>query len=798
MEGPGCKVQSPDDDSESSLGRQHPAQELFHRAAALTAEQWPGFLDRACGGNAALRLRVERMLAADGKPNPDWQVSALEAFARRDGGEPEMDYAVRSFGRYRVLKRIGSGGMGVVYKAVREDDQYRQTVAIKILPCGLDTPDSVQRFRHERQVLANLVHPSIARLLDGGATDDGLPYLVMDFVEGLPLDTFVKQTAPSMADRLRLFQRVCDAVQFAHRNLVVHCDIKPANILVESDGTPKLLDFGISQLLDEGHLSRTATAPLMTPEYASPEQVLGKPLTTATDVYSLGVLLNVLLTARRPYQTDGERPVDVTRAVCERGLDTSGLPEDLGNIIAMATRKEPERRYSSAEQLSADVARYVAHRPVLARRDTFLYRARKYARRNALALALVFLAVTAAGSGVTVSLLQSRRAARRFDEIRGLSHYLIFDTYDGMASLPGSTPLRKAVVGQARQYLDRLARDAGDDPSLAADIADSYVRLGMILGYPYIQNLGDTPAALASIEKARAILEPLARKFPRRATIAASLATVYRRRAIILSREDRADESIAAARQAVAILERSKQSAPIDSQRSLELARAQLTAGAVEEWRATEQRRTPGFEAGLLWMRKCIATLEAVPPGAGTESADRVTLIAMVYQNVSDTQRNWGEVTGDPRHYEAALLASGKSLAAWRKLPADDVRVRRDVADCVTSMGRVMGLLGRYADAEQSYQEALPEFERLVAADRDNLEAKQDLANLCNYRGETFARAGRKAEAAHWSNRSIPMYESVLQHDPRNRESAELLEKAKARKVAPAQPAPVKHSIGRQ
>lgn len=758
-------------------------QDLFHRAAALAAEQQPGFLDAVCGGNAERRLRLERMLAADCNPHPDWQVAALEAFARQVG-EPPVDYIARSFGSYRALERIGSGGMGVVYKAVREDDEYRQTVAIKILPGGLDTPDRIERFRHERQVLANLVHPNIARLLDGGTTDEGLPYLVLDFIEGLPLDHFVEQTAPPLADRLRLFHRVADAVQFAHRNLVVHCDLKPANILVERDGTPKLLDFGISQLLDEGRLSRTATAPLMTPEYASPEQVLARPITTATDVYSLGVLLYVLLTGRRPYETGGEGQADLTRAVCESGLDTRGLPKELGNIIAMATRKEPERRYSSVEQLSADIGRYVAHRPVVARGDTFVYRARKYVRRNAIALALGLVAVAATGSGVTVSFLESRRAARRFDEIRGLSHYLIFDTYDGMASLAGSTPLRRAVVAQAQQYLDRLARDVGDDPSLAVEIADSYVRLGMVLGYPYRSNLGDTRGALASMDKARAILEPLARKFPERTQIAASLATVYRRKAIILTREDRAAESIAAARQAVAILESSGYSAPLDAQRSLDLASAQLTAAIVEDWRATEHHWTPGFEAGLLWLRQSMNTLEAMPRGRDTDSGARAAAIATVYQNLSDTERNWGDATGDVRHYAAALSSMRESLAASRALPTDDVRDRRDVADCLISMGRLLGYLGRFAEAEQSYQEALPDFERLVATDRDNLEAQQDLANLCDYRGETFALAGKKAEAAHWTNRSIPMYESVLQHDPGNREAAQLLEKARVRMVA--------------
>jgi tetratricopeptide (TPR) repeat protein len=756
-------------------------QEVFHAAAGLPAEHQPAFLDGACAGDVELRHQVERLLNADRVPNPDWQVPALEAFARHGGVEPAPDYTARSFGPYRVIERIGSGGMGVVYKAVREDNEYRQTVAIKILPGGFDTPDRVDRFRHERQILANLVHPNIARLLDGGTTEEGLPYLVLEFVEGLPMDRFAKQTNPPVERRLRLFRRIADAVQFAHRNLVVHCDLKPANILVEPDGTPKLLDFGISQLLEEGRLSRTATAPLMTPEYASPEQVLAKPVTTATDVYALGVLLCVLLTGRRPYESAVENRADFTRAVCESAVNTQGLPADLANIVAMATRKEPERRYSSVEQFSADIGRYMEHRPVLARRDTFRYRAGKYLRRNAIALSLAVLAITIAGSAITESLLQSRRASRRFDEIRGLSHYLMFDIYDGLASLPGSTPLRKAVVAQALRYLDRLAADAADDPDLAAEIADSYLRLGMVLGHPYSPNLGDTQGAIASMNRGRAILEPLVRKYPERTHFASSLATIYRREAIVLTRADQPVQSVEYARQAVAIMQTSGRSVPFDATRSLDLAGAQMTAGIVEDWRATVHSQMPSFEAAISWFRQTVHTLESMPRGNASDAARRTTLIETVYQNMGDVQRNFGDATGDRREYEAALASVNESLSVARSLPPEDAITRRDVADCLATKGRTLGPLGRFDEADQAYQQAQPEFERLAAIDRDNMEAQKDLADLYNFRGETLALAGRTADAAHWVSRAIPIYEIILKHDPGNREIALFLQKARTR-----------------
>ena len=406
-----------------------------------------------------------------------------------------------------------------------------------------------------------------------------------------------------------------------------------------------------------------------------------------------------------------------------------------------------------------------------------------YAQRNAIVLTLGLVAVTTAGTAVTVSFLQSRRAARRFEEVRGLSHYLIFDTYDGMANLPGTTPLRKAVVAQAQLYLDRLARDAGDDPSLAAEIADSYFRLGMVLGYPYRPNLGDTQGALVNMDKARAILEPLVRKYPLRAQIAATLSTVYRRKAIVLTREDRADESIAASQHAVTILEAARKSVPLDAPRSLDLAGAQMTAGIVADWNASEHHWTPGFEAALSWLRQSMNTLETMPRGSNADNGNRAMMIATVQQNWSDTERNWGDSTGDPRHYEAALVSIREALDTSRTLPTE-AKSPRDLGDGLVTMGRVLGALHRFAEAEANYQQALPEFERLVAADPDNLEAQQDLASLCNYRGETFALAGKKAEAAHWTHRSIPLYQSVLQHDPENREAAQLLATAKGRIAA--------------
>lgn len=731
------------------------ADELFHRAAALPACEQAAFLSEECAGNSDLRHRLEKMLESDRDPHPDWQVAALEAAARHGGAEPLPDYTARIFGRYRATERLGRGGMGVVYKAVREDDEYQQTVAVKILPGGFDTPDRIERFRHERQILASLVHPHIARLLDGGTTADGLPYLVMEFIDGLPLDQYAERAASSIEARLRLFQRVADAVQFAHRNLVVHCDLKPANILVEADGTPKLLDFGIAKLLDEVRMSRTSTAPLMTPKYASPEQVAGRPITTASDVYSLGVLLVTL---------------------CEEA------PSEVANIAAMATRAEPERRYASVERLSADIDRYLSHRPVVARGDSVFYRTRKYVRRNWATVALASVAAIAIATGVTVSHLQTLRAARRFDEIRGLAHFLIFDTYDGMARLQGSTPLRKSVVSKALEYLDSLARDAGDDAALSAEIADSYSRLGVVQGTPYLANLGDTRGALASMDKASALLEPLVRRYPGRTQYSAALAVSYRIKARILAREDRPDESEAAAQKAVAVLETANRSTPPTAEGWMNLAHAQAVAGVIEDWRAIRWHAVERFSVSVAWLSKAKESLQRA--STNQDAGRRASLLFMTYAHLDDTERNWGDESGDVRHYEQALGYAVPQLALVRELAATNMENQRNLADSLVSMGRVLGRLKRFAEADGYYREALPYFEKAAAVDRENLEAQQDLGNLYNYRGETFARASDGAGARLWSARAVGVYESVLQHDPQNREVAQLLEESRTRLVA--------------
>jgi serine/threonine protein kinase len=416
--------------------------ELLNAVLELEPSERAAYLERTCGPDTALRAEIDSLLASyeeagdefmDGPPRDDPPAASLK---------PHDPFVGLNIGPYRVIEEIGHGGMGTVFRAVRADDSFRQQVAIKIVRRGLGHDFILKRFRNERQILAALEHPNIARLLDGGATEDGLPYFVMEYVQrGEAIDTYCDRNQLTTKQRLELFQPVCSAVQAAHERMVIHRDIKPGNILINSRGEPKLLDFGIAKILDPDLSTQTIDPTvtvfrLMTPEYASPEQVKGQEITTASDVYSLGVLLYELLTGHKPYRLKSRSPQEIASVICEseperpstivnrtelvtRGTDPpvtltpevvskarqtrpedlrKTLAGDLDNMVLMAMAKEPERRYLTAQDLSEDITRYLQGRPIRARKTSFFYRTLKHAQRNratVIAAAIALVAGTA-------------------------------------------------------------------------------------------------------------------------------------------------------------------------------------------------------------------------------------------------------------------------------------------------------------------------------------------------------------------------------------------------------------------
>ncbi len=507
--------------------------QLFEQTLEEPADLRAAFLTAACGEDEALRAEVEALVLAHNAAGEFLETPAA-AEMRLTPPRGSDDVVGRLVGPYRVVAEIGRGGMGAVYKARREGDDYTQEVALKLVPSGQTSARFAARFRQERRILAGLEHPHIARLIDGGTTDDGRPYYAMEFVDGRPLDVYCVEADLGLRARLELFGTICAAVSFAHRNLVVHRDLKPGNILVAADGSPKLLDFGIAKLLsadDAGEAEHTATGmQLMTPEYASPEQVRGDPVTTATDVYALGVILYLLLTGRRPYEFSTRSAEEIVRTVCyEDPRPPSAMvvaarrqiSGDLDTIVLKALRKEPERRYKSVDELSEDVRRYLTGMTVGARPDTLRYRTTKFVTRHRGAVAGAVVAVLILVAGLAATTYQARiaeanrqRAERRFEDVRRIANSLVFELHDSIADLPGATAARALVLRRASDLFDTLVVDAPKDPVLGEEVAAAYHRLGGVLGSEGESSLGDRRAAERAHRKGLEVRRQLAAAAP--------------------------------------------------------------------------------------------------------------------------------------------------------------------------------------------------------------------------------------------------------------------------------------------
>ncbi len=511
--------------------------EVFQRVMEAPREARAQVVAAACGDDLELRTELERLLrahdaaeeerfieapapvAADVAPPGAWSDLTSTQPSAPSEGQAEA-WLGREIGPYRLLALLGRGGMGTVFRAEREDAAGRRQVALKLVTRWDESAFLRERFEAERRILAGLDHPHIARFIDAGTTPEGQPYLVMDLVEGLPLVEYARRAGLDVRARVQLFRQVCSAVQYLHRNLVVHRDLKPGNVLVTASGQVKLLDFGIAKLLEPGG-AQAATITLLralTPDYASPEQVRGDVVTTASDVYALGAVLYELLCGERPHRFPSLSPEDVVRVVClatpERpssvaarleartapGPQAETLPPDaragrlrrqlegdLDVIVMTALRKEPERRYRGVERLDDDLRRYLDSLPVLARPDAFGYRFKKFVRRNRAASAAAALLLASILSGVGLTAWQARaaareraRAERRVTQLRALAHAVLFEVDGALRELPGSAPARALIVARSRAWLAGLRREAAADPTLRPELEQASARLAEV------------------------------------------------------------------------------------------------------------------------------------------------------------------------------------------------------------------------------------------------------------------------------------------------------------------------------
>jgi non-specific serine/threonine protein kinase/serine/threonine-protein kinase len=506
-------------------------EEIFSAALEVALVERSALVSARAGERSDIADEVNELLAAH-----DRAESFLPSAEKTMVASVPATLTSLNVGPYKLLEKIGEGGMGDVYRAERADGLFERAVAIKVVRTSLQGADMMKRFLAERQILASLQHPNIVTLLDAGATGVGQPYIVMELVDGVPLNTYCRDHGLTLDARLRLFVQVCRAVQYAHQRAIVHRDLKPANILVTHDSVPKVLDFGIAKLLETSpEAAATVTGMFpgpLTPNYASPEQLRGLQVTTACDVYSLGILLYEIAAGARPYDTTGHTldhvlqmvlRTDVVRPSEANASDERAttwrrrLKGDLDAITLRAIAKEPDARYSSAGELGDDLERFLRGKPVVAQEPSAGYMLRRLAARNKATVSIAVVSLVLIISALGVALWQRHeavaaqaRAEERFKEVRQLARALIFKIHDAVEPLAGSTPVRHTIVKEGLAYLQLLEQDSAGDPTLQRELADGYRQIGNILGSPGAPNLGDRSGALKQFEKAHALAYPLA------------------------------------------------------------------------------------------------------------------------------------------------------------------------------------------------------------------------------------------------------------------------------------------------
>jgi serine/threonine protein kinase len=727
-----------------------------------------------------------------------------------------LDLGGQRIDEYQLLETIGSGGMGSVYLAEHEGEGFSQKVAIKLIKRGMDTSAVLKRFLMERQILANLEHPFIGRMLDGGSTKEGLPYFVMEYVDGVSIKTYCDSNRLGTKHRLLLFIKVCSAVTYAHQNLVVHRDLKPSNILINKDGDPKLLDFGIAKLLspDWNTSSEAATATqfrILTPEYASPEQFRGEITTTVTDVYSLGVVLYELLTGARPYRFDGMNSAEIGEAlqsqeprkpstaaaypaiaatVAEFGnktgeMDgsTSGVPRsrtdsraligDLDNIVLKAIRREPERRYASVQELADDIRRHLDGLPVTATADTFSYRVGKFVSRHRAAFSAAsvvgFLLIFSTSFAIWQAFRANEQRAiaeKRFNDVRTLANSLMFDVHDSIKDLPGATPARKLLVDRALNYLDELAKEARHDMTLQSELASGYEKIGDVQGNPMGPNLGEADAAIESYNKALAIRELLASdpaKQDEQYAAAMLHSKLYR---VMQVRNDLAAAEFHC-REAIGRLEGLTAAQPANLLNRVTMARFHLELADL-----LVSKKGGDIDEAIENYRKSISIGSAIPitDEANEKAPDGLSLNEKILSVTQMAYRRLGqrfELQKNPAEaldaYLKALDASEKLLAAGnpRKPLAEFVR-----AISLGNAGRLQAAIGNTDDGLAKALEMLKICEKAVAEDPQNYLAAGELSNAHGTLGYVFFQRGDFPKALENYRRARQMQEGFREKNP--------------------------------
>ena len=758
-------------------------------------EAW---LTKACAGDEALYKEVLRLMSHEKTAVNFMEESPFDEVVRRQREERSM--IGRQVGSYKIIEEIGRGGMGAVYLAQRADEQYESLVAVKVIKRGMDTDHILRSFRNERQILAYLNHPNIVRLFDGGTTVDGLPYFIMGYINGQPIKEYCDEKRLSVDERLNLFLKVCSAVQYAHQNLIVHRDLKPSNILVTEEGVPKLLDFGIAKILSQDNTDQEQTATMaraMTPEYASPEQVRGERVTTASDIYSLGVILYELLTGRRPYSFKGRTQAEVAQLISASGpgkpstavshieevKDTDGvdanstseaistardaspvelsrrLRGDLDNIVLKAMRKEQERRYSSVEQFAEDIERHLEGLPVRARKDTFSYRASKFVQRNRVGVAAAALIMLTLIGGIIATAWESHlaqaeraKAERRFNDVRSLVNSLLFQLDVEIEKLPGSTKARELLVKQTLNYLDSVSQEASGEVLLQREIATGYEKLGDVQSRLNSPNLGDTRGAMDSYQKSLKIRKLLFADNPNDSQLGLELALAYNRMGDMLSKTSNAQGALDNYRQALELAEKIAAHDPAQARGALGYSYLMVGRALL---------KTGDLPAALESFQKSLAIREAMAAENPKDESLRRALIP-AYDGVAYVLSLYGKPSEALDYYRKSEAISGALFAA-NPLDAD---FRRTVMDTEEWIAITFGEMGENTAGLNYHLKALALCQAQLASDPANAQALDDIGDVYQEIGNTLTRLGKPKDALDNFHKSLENYQALSDADP--------------------------------
>ena len=770
--------------------------QLFQEVIDLSPEQQEKKVEDIRQNDADLADDLKRLLNAHHRSSTFLSGTVADDISVRRG---------ERIGPWEIADEIGRGGMSTVYLAHRADGRFNRKVAVKFLHGLFPGKHTAERMKDEQTILAQLDHENICKLLDAGVTSAGRPYFIMEYIDGVPIDQYCKKQMLGVSEILDLFEQVCKAVRYAHQRLIVHRDLKPGNIMVDRDGKVKLLDFGISKIVSEEpelDITNTKTAlHLMTPEYASPEQVRYEPVTTSTDIYSLGVILCRLLTGRFPYDIEKKSPLDIGNTILEsvpakpstlrigeaHGEESpkpavlpKSLKGDLDNIILMALRKDPGRRYNSVDQLLRDIRNYRSDRPVMAQPESLGYLTRKFIKRNraavfSAAVVAVILCVAAIFSFRQAAIANQQRqiAESRLLDVQDLTGSLMFDIHDAIVSLPGSTPARERIAEKASEYLGRLSEIEEDNDELNFLLAASYRKIGDLLGNPTTANLGEGARAIESYEMAEKRLERIEQTAQNQRELDRQKALIFEKRSDVLMSLGETQEAEHFQRQSSELFKKLMDESG-EQQDEFSYAVSRLKLGDVVGH--------PNFNSlGLTdsSLHYYSSAREIFDRYVENRPLDQraVRYSGLIYERISVVHDYLGNDDAALEH----LKVSADFRDRFIEMNPLNTNAIRDKAIIYEKMGKIYQQQGNLTDAKSSFEQAFETYRWLRDSDPQNMSAIQTLAvshihlgDLANH-SELPSFGNRELARDHF-NASKRMLTGLLEDDSTNARTAFLLD----------------------